>query len=91
MTNQQQAIKSLLLREFLPSFEILREKSRNQLAGISRQLRSPLGFVGIANLHSICYMNAVLQQLFMIKPFRKHILEAKPNPKNKHFLVFQEL
>jgi ubiquitin carboxyl-terminal hydrolase 34 len=38
--------------------------------------RSRVGFVGIRNLGCICYMSAVLQQLFFIAPFRNGILSA---------------
>lgn len=36
--------------------------------------RSDTGYVGIRNLGCICYMNALLQQLFMIPKLRKNIL-----------------
>lgn len=40
------------------------------------EARSELGFAGIRNLGCICYMIAMLQQLFMTKPFRHLILMA---------------
>lgn len=36
-------------------------------------------FVGIRNLGCICYMNSILQQFFMIKPFRSLIMSLQPN------------
>lgn len=36
--------------------------------------RSDTGYVGIRNLGCICYMNALLQQLFMIPRLRKNLL-----------------
>eukprot|EP01022_Parablepharisma_sp_SALTPOND_P015060 TRINITY_DN20_c0_g1_i1.p1 TRINITY_DN20_c0_g1~~TRINITY_DN20_c0_g1_i1.p1 ORF type:complete len:1373 (-),score=178.95 TRINITY_DN20_c0_g1_i1:2037-6155(-) len=38
--------------------------------------RSLSGFVGIKNLGSICYMNAMLQQFFILQPFRNAILSV---------------
>lgn len=32
--------------------------------------------MGLFNLGAICYVNATLQQLFMIQPFRKAIIET---------------
>ncbi len=35
------------------------------------------GFVGLKNAGATCYMNSVLQQLFMIKPIRNYILATE--------------
>lgn len=40
------------------------------------EARSELGFAGIRNLGCICYMIAMLQQLYMTTPFRNLILMA---------------
>lgn len=40
--------------------------------------RNEAGYVGLRNLGSTCYINAFLQQLFMIPKFRTGILEARP-------------
>ena len=39
--------------------------------------KSATGYVGLRNLGCICYMNAMLQQLFMIPHFRYAILQAE--------------
>lgn len=38
------------------------------------EARSELGYAGIRNLGCICYMIAMLQQLFMTQPFRSLVL-----------------
>lgn len=40
------------------------------------EARSELGYAGLRNLGCICYMIAMLQQLFMTKAFRYLILMA---------------
>lgn len=49
----------------------------------SSQVRSETGFVGIKNLGCICYMNALLQQLYMIPSVRKKILEVDDSSEDK--------
>jgi uncharacterized UBP type Zn finger protein len=36
--------------------------------------KSSTGYVGLYNLGCICYMNSLLQQLFMIPSFREPLL-----------------
>ena len=36
-------------------------------------------YLGIKNLYSICYMNSVMQTLYMLPLFRKSILSLKIN------------
>jgi ubiquitin carboxyl-terminal hydrolase 9/24 len=53
--------------------------------------KSSTGFVGLKNIGCICYMNSIMQQLFMIPSFRKAILEvedknAKNEPPNQNVL-----
>lgn len=38
--------------------------------------KSPSGFVGLRNFGATCYMNSLIQELFMIKEFRKGIQNA---------------
>ncbi|EGR29725.1 ubiquitin carboxyl-terminal hydrolase family protein, putative, partial [Ichthyophthirius multifiliis] len=42
----------------------------------AREIRSECGYVGIYNLGCICYMNAMLQQFYMVPTFRYGILMA---------------
>ncbi len=44
---------------------------------VHQQERSLTGFVGLKNIGCICYMNSIMQQLFMIPPFRKAVLEVE--------------
>lgn len=51
--------------------------------------RSRTGFVGLKNLGNTCYMNSIMQQLYMIPAFRKAMLEVddskfgvEPNDQN---------
>ena len=39
--------------------------------------RPPKGFVGLKNAGATCYMNSVLQQLYMIAPIRNRILQVE--------------
>ncbi|CAG0917225.1 unnamed protein product [Notodromas monacha] len=39
--------------------------------------RSSKGFVGLKNAGATCYMNSVMQQLFMVEPVRQGILSAE--------------
>ena len=53
--------------------------------------KSSTGFTGLKNIGNICYMNSIMQQLFMIPSFRKAILEvedknAKNEPPNENVL-----
>jgi len=44
---------------------------------VQQQERGLTGFVGLKNLGCICYMNSILQQLYMIPAFRKAIIEVE--------------
>lgn len=56
---------------------------------VHQQERSLTGFVGLKNIGCICYMNSIMQQLFMIPTFKKSIMEVddsnygkEPNDEN---------
>ena len=34
------------------------------------------GYVGLKNIGCICYMNSILQQMFMVTPFRNAIISS---------------
>lgn len=46
-------------------------------------VRSPTGFVGLANPGCVCYMNATNQQLFMVPAFRRGMLAAPWAPRGQ--------
>lgn len=48
--------------------------------------KSQAGYVGIKNLGCTCYMNSLLQQIFMITSFRNGILAAKAEPHDENML-----
>ena len=41
--------------------------------------RSATGYAGLKNLGNICYMNSMIQQLFMNKNFRYLLLRVEDN------------
>jgi len=43
----------------------------------NKQEKSSTGFVGLKNISCICYMNSIMQQLYMIPAFRKLMLEVE--------------
>ena len=48
-------------------------------------MRSSTGYVGLKNFACTCYMNSLIQQLFMIPDLRKGILQSDiddPYPEN---------
>lgn len=47
------------------------------VASFQKNEKSATGFVGLKNIGCICYMNSIMQQLFMIPSFRKAILEVQ--------------
>lgn len=42
--------------------------------------RSPSGYAGLQNLGATCYMNSVLQQLYMVPEFRNGIISVETSP-----------
>jgi len=45
----------------------------------SNHERSSLGYTGLKNLGCICYINSMLQQFFLIAPFRNAIVSVRDN------------
>lgn len=45
--------------------------------------KSTTGYVGVKNLGCVCYMIALLQQLYMIPTFRENVLTVKDQQKNE--------
>ncbi|CAD8119650.1 unnamed protein product [Paramecium sonneborni] len=74
---QQQNMNKILINLQLLSQKIPNTNKWNYIP--QSDVRSALGYCGIKNLRCICYMNAMLQQFYMIKPFRYGILQANDN------------
>jgi len=55
----------------------------------ARECRARCGFVGLRNLGSTCYQNALLQQLFSANGFRRAVLETTPNAKDAGRLLLE--
>jgi len=53
--------------------------------------KSDTGFVGLKNLGCICYMNSLMQQLFMVPPLRRNLLSAADKEENKADSVLYQL
>mmetsp|Transcript_14025 Transcript_14025/g.14051 ORF Transcript_14025/g.14051 Transcript_14025/m.14051 type:complete len:1540 (-) Transcript_14025:424-5043(-) len=51
--------------------------------------KSLTGYVGLKNLGCTCYMNSLLQQLFMISTFREAILNSPPPKPYEESLLYQ--
>ena len=87
--NNQEILKLVESNHLVPSVK----NTKWNYSPSSDQL-SQVGYVGLKNLGCICYMNSLLQQLFMMPKFRRGILaldepeDTEENPKADN-LIFQ--
>lgn len=51
--------------------------------------KSSSGYVGLKNLGSICYVNSLMQQFYMLPALRNNLLSISMNPLNEENLLFQ--
>jgi ubiquitin C-terminal hydrolase len=85
-TNMKELIKLLL------PYHVTTHSNGNDLSEwdfkSESQQKSPVGYVGIKNLGCICYMNSLIQQLFMMTNLRKGLLgiPLKDEPKEESFM-----
>ena len=71
----------LKLLQILSSFNSIKNSSRinsNNTKNKSKSKKEPkkCGYVGLKNLGCICYMNSILQQMYMVPPFRYAIISS---------------
>ena len=70
----------LKLLQILSSFNSLKNarinSSNNKTKSKSKKEPRKCGYVGLKNLGCICYMNSILQQMYMVPPFRYAIISS---------------
>ena len=65
-----------LLSSFNPSKTNYNQISTNTKKSKSKKEPKKCGYVGLKNLGCICYMNSILQQMYMVPPFRNAIISS---------------
>ena len=78
----------LKLLKIISSFSSHRNNNR-QDTNMSKKLKGKkepkrCGYVGLKNIGCICYMNSILQQMYMVVPFRNAIMSADDKKGVKH-------
>ena len=78
------------LRALLPALEMIHSRQRDAEWAITPTSDIRTTYAGLVNQGSTCYMNATLQQLFMVPTFRDGLLAASP-PSEQRTAIFSEL
>jgi hypothetical protein len=65
-----------ILNSFNPSKTNYNQISTNAKKSKSKKEKKKCGYVGLKNLGCICYMNSILQQMYMVPHFRNAIISS---------------
>ena len=69
-------MKTFLEKSMLPLMGMIKRHEGWNYTPPSNSLESKQKYVGLKNLGCICYMNAMMQQFFMIPTFRYNLLQV---------------